>query len=93
MRCHLPNCTSPKSKECKVDPLYIFVSCEIQLVYQLRGSKSCASLWQEKVEGGMALEILRAHVVLSNSAGKLKRTAVITLAAETLKVSNLRKSI
>ena len=92
-----------------ITPLYIFVSCVIQLVYQLRGSKKKvllyiflagrivtsfrASVWQEKVEGGMALEILRAHVVLPNSAGKLKRTAVITLAAETLKVSNLRKSI
>ena len=32
----------------------------------------------------MALEILRAHVLLSDSAGKLKRTAVTKLAAETL---------
>ena len=32
----------------------------------------------------MALEILRAHVLLSDSAGKLKRTAVNKLAAETL---------
>ena len=51
------------------------------------------SLWQEKVEEGMGLEILRAHVLLSDSAVKLKSTAVIKLAAETLVKHSINQSL
>ena len=48
---------------------FVYILLAGRIVTSFRTS----SLLQEKAEEAMALEILRAHVVLSDSAGKRKK--------------------